>query len=61
MAMPAVKQKKQPSFFKLRAQMLEKGRTNTHLARHAHGAGLSFRLPDARPPPRGRRGMKRAQ
>src|SRR5207237_4424690 len=33
MAMPAVKQKKKPSFFKMRAQMLEKGRTNTALAR----------------------------
>src|SRR2546423_15665078 len=36
--MSAVKQdakpvSKRPSFFKLRAQMLEKGRTNTHLAR----------------------------
>ena len=34
MGMPATKpEKKKPSFFKLRAQMLEQGRTNTHLAR----------------------------
>jgi quercetin dioxygenase-like cupin family protein len=34
MGMPAAKQeKKKPSFFKMRAQMLEQGRTNTLLAR----------------------------
>ena len=34
MAMPAAKQqKKQPSFFKMRAQLLDKGRTNTLMAK----------------------------